>query len=888
MMMDASLSMSGTGPAPDEPGQPMPLLMPRERLLAACRQHPIIVAEAPSGYGKSALATSWLAAAAPGSHCLWTALDASARDPAVFLDALIQSGTGQAPDWSGKLLDDDASLAVRFAQVSALLADDAQPIALVLDNVHHLDGSRSRSYLQRLLAAANPRLRIFIVMNPVALEAGLAALGVAGKLHWINAAMLAFSREEIEQLAVLRGKTLSAAQLDWLHTATQGWPALVQLALLLINDRQPLPEAVNTLGPLGPLHEYLYDRFLSRLDAAGRELMWTMACLGRGTMRLLLAVHESSDQTATVLGTLVDLGVVRHEPGTEPSFQLNPLVRESSLRLLASERCRSKGEILLAAAAWYRHQGMSILAVRMLLETEGHDTAMVRDWLLELGHELIFQQGQHQTLLDLEALWRSVAGHRDPLLDSMACWALIFQRRFEEAQDRIAPIASISRDSIAASEATLQRAVIAALRDDLHAGGDLASIWLSLNPEQRSFQAGAAWTVFAFNLKSQGRISEAQAALRDAHLSFHRVQSSYGAVWAHLVGALALVKSGQHRDALVEIQSGVQLCRNGGLDGMHAMLRATEAYIRYERDELSKVRDLLDEALPLLAEQGVVDSVVLGYAAAARLRAAEGDLGAALDLLSEAERSGQQREFRRLSISLCAERALILVRNGASGQARETAQRADIRLDHSSGERLTQDRAGRLFARIALADGDADQALRIVAPQLARVRTARNQYKRCELLILTALAESLAAHHAAAATALREALEIAAAEGYVRVFIDEGAELLVLLRRWLESGNRGRPGDPASLLAEAILTRMNRVEMVIPPNRPALLDALSKRELQLLQLIHQGLSNAEIAARCFLVEGTVKWHLHNLYGKLGVSSRTAALREAKALGLLRS
>lgn len=859
------------------------LTVDRPRLLALDRGQPVLVAEAPSGYGKTVFARAWLRAAPTGCDARWLSLDRGARDPAVFLDRLALTVEGRGLDEAAASLDEGADQAARFAQLAARLAQRPRPLRLVLDDAHHLADSPSRRYLQRLLLGANARLRICLTLQPVALEAGLGEATAQGRVAWIDASGLALRRDEIASLAAARGYQLADSQLDALQRSTTGWPALVQMALALPPTQTALE--LGQLAGLGPVREYIYERFLTRLDTQDREVLWPLACLGSAPVRLLRTLAHNIDRA---LARLHNLGVVQaEEPAAEPSLRLHPLVRESALRVLAEHGPTDPATVLASAAEWYWQQGMAAASVRASIEAGGAQLAIARERLLPLGRELVFHLGQHQTWLELVAQWEHAAGTHDAALDSLSTWALTFQRRFGAGGERLERSLIGQAPPDAAHEAQLQRALIAALQDDYQQGGRLAAAWLQTRPAGHSFYVGAAQTIYAYRLKCEGEIPAALSALRDAHITFDQVQSVYGIVWVCVVAALTHVRLGQYRDALAEIEQGLRSCGEPtAFAGQRAMLRAVEAFIRYERDELPAVRDALDQALPLLHEQGLVETLVLGYTAAARLRAAGGEIGPALDLLSEAERAGQARQFPRLTQGLRAERALILARNGAWGQARHTAESTQLDLDPDSFDAPERrDRATRLRVRFDLSDGDTERARSRLLPALEQARQARQLYKQCELLVLLAQTEDMAGRETEAFAALRDALALASAQTYRRVLIDEGSELHGLMRRWLRSAPPSN-ARPAIEWAEALLAAVDRASTPPTAASGGLIEPLNARERQCLSMIAEGLTNAEIAARCFVVEGTVKWHLHNVYGKLGVRSRTAALRAARSLGLL--
>jgi LuxR family transcriptional regulator, maltose regulon positive regulatory protein len=155
-------------------------------------------------------------------------------------------------------------------------------------------------------------------------------------------------------------------------------------------------------------------------------------------------------------------------------------------------------------------------------------------------------------------------------------------------------------------------------------------------------------------------------------------------------------------------------------------------------------------------------------------------------------------------------------------------------------------------------------------------------HRSVELLVLRALAKKEDEDWAGASADVRRALTIAAPRKYVRVFLDEGRELGALIDRLDLEQLRGSEAAP---LARR-LQRAMRTSDVQGDEPNGMGEDLTKRELSILKRLDTGLSNKEIAEAIFVSEGTLKWHLHNVYGKLNVKNRSGAMIRARALGLL--
>jgi len=275
--------------------------------------------------------------------------------------------------------------------------------------------------------------------------------------------------------------------------------------------------------------------------------------------------------------------------------------------------------------------------------------------------------------------------------------------------------------------------------------------------------------------------------------------------------------------------------------------------------------------------------VIVAYLTQARIQHLRHDEVGALAMLREGQTLGEQRGWRRVSLSLAAEECRSLARAGHHEEARLVATRFDFHeLPARSGASpLSSDKALRAASRYLL-----KQSPRVVVEALdAAIENSQQRelaHRSVELLILRALAEKEDGDWASALADLRRALTIAAPRNYIRVFLDEGRELSALIDRLDVEELRGSEAAPlARRLQRAMCTPDVQGGAPI-----GMSEELTKRELSILKRLETGLSNKEIAESIFVSEGTLKWHLHNVYGKLNVKNRTGAMARGRALGIL--
>ena len=310
-------------------------------------------------------------------------------------------------------------------------------------------------------------------------------------------------------------------------------------------------------------------------------------------------------------------------------------------------------------------------------------------------------------------------------------------------------------------------------------------------------------------------------------------------------------------------------------------LSANEAYlgmgrIFYEWNDLDAAEQHGQQSLQLARQYDKsIDRFVICEMFLARLKLARGDVAGAAAMLAETEQSVRQNNFVQRMPEVAALQVKVLLRQGNLAAAADLAGKYELPL---------------IRARVLLAQGDPSAALAVLRPLRQQMEAQGLADERFKAMILQAVALRANGEKDKAVQLLGEALALAEPGGFIRIFVDEGAPMAHLLSEAAAEGIM--PDYVARLLAafedltkdEGPTTQL--ASSVTRNGRSSLVEPLSPRELEILRLITQGLSNREIGERLFLALDTVKGHNRHIFDKLQVQRRTEAITRARELGLL--
>jgi LuxR family maltose regulon positive regulatory protein len=266
----------------------------------------------------------------------------------------------------------------------------------------------------------------------------------------------------------------------------------------------------------------------------------------------------------------------------------------------------------------------------------------------------------------------------------------------------------------------------------------------------------------------------------------------------------------------------------------------------------------------------LIDRFLISEVFLAHLQLARGELAGAAALLAEAEQSARQHSFTLRLPEIAAEQVQVLLHQGQVAAAAQLAQQYEL---------------PRSQARVLIAQNDPVAALAVLEPVRQQMDDQGWADERLKTMVLQAVAEHLRGKEDRAVQLLGEALALAEPGGFIRLFVDEGAPMAELLSAAAAQGVK--PDYIHKLLAAfAVKTQDERPPAASTLSTAALIEPLSPRELEVLRLVAQGLSNQEIGARLFLALDTVKGHNRRIFDKLQVQRRTEAIARASELGLL--
>jgi LuxR family maltose regulon positive regulatory protein len=549
------------------------------------------------------------------------------------------------------------------------------------------------------------------------------------------------------------------------------------------------------------------------------------------------------------------------------------------------------------ASLWYEQQGLVIDAVQhalvggnalraaALIECHGLSLAssgsapLVRGWLDALPDALVRAR-------PALCLYDGLALMATKQLDAA-------EGRLLDAERGITTAASDDRDLNMLAQIALARAAIARCTGDLARCMALSQRVMLLAPQLSATVQAEATLNLARAYQLNGDAGLAAEQLAEEAIALLRRSGNTSWLLAGIVNLARLrTVQGHLRAALATYAQATEMASGSGQPPDRAAYHTGLAAVLHERNQLAPSTDELHQALALMQAGHLVDADIITqqYLTLACLRQACGDREGALAALDTFADLARQSRFVLLLIERgAAMRARLHLAQGNLLSAARWADTADIHLQDPVD--FTREDAYLTFARVRIAQWQGESSsssVSAILDLLDRLLVAAEAGGRVgsviAILIVRALALQAQNNLSGALVALARALVLAAPEGYIRSFVDAGAPMLALLR---EAYSRSIVPDYVEQLLHAFPQTTNdevpiqRSSFIAQP-----LEALTTREREVLQLIAEGASNAEIAGKLTLSLGTVKRYTNNIFGKLNVQSRTQAVLQAHRLRLL--
>ena len=847
---------------------------------------------APAGFGKTTLVNEWVASC--GRPAAWFSLDAGDNDTARFLAYLVAALQTIAPNIGEGVLGALQSPQPPSAEsILTSLLNEVTSISnnfiLVLDDYHVVDSKQIDNALAFLLINLPPQMHLVIATREDP-DLPLARLRARDQLTELRAADLRFTpAEAAEFLNRVMGLNLSAEDIGALENRTEGWIAGLQLAAISMQGHKDAASFIKSFtGSHHFVMDYLVEEVLQQQPESVQTFLLHTSILDRlcGSLCEAVLLDSSADGQATLEylehANLFIIPLDNERRWYRYHHLFADLLRQRLHQSIASPEAKADAEnhvneLHIRASQWYEDNSLQLEAFQHAAVANDIERA---ERLIEgKGIPLHFSGGVTPILDWLESLPKIVLEARPWLWWRHAALLLINGQTIGVEEKLDAAEAALA-DAMQGSEAddktrhwigriAAARAVLALTQYQVEAMLTQSRRALEYLPAGNpAIRTTPLWTLgYAHFLQGE------RAAARQAYTEAISLSQASGDIFTAILATIGLGNVQEADNQLYPAVETYQRVLQWAGDKPQQIIHEAHlglARIFYEWNHLDAAGQHGQQSLKLARQyEQVIDRFIVCEVFLARLKLAQGDVDSATALLMKVDQSVRQHNFVHRMAEVAAVQVLTLLRQGNLATAAHLAETHNLPTSQ---------------ARVHLARGDPSAALGVLEPFHQHVEAKGWQDERLRVIILQALAYHAQGEKDKAVQLLGDALVLAEPGGLIRIFVDEGTPMAQLLS---ESAVQEIMPDYAGKLLATFEAETQRIEdrSYLSPAQP-LIEPLSQRELEVLRLVAQGLSNDEIGKRLFLALDTVKGHNRRIYDKLQVQRRTEAVARARELGLL--
>ena len=918
---------------------PRPTIVSRPRLLRQLNEifdRKLTLISAPAGFGKSTLLSEWVhqkdewpedavypsSLLSQPSRVAWLSLDEGDKDLTRFLMYLIAAlqtldlnpvegpvakiGAGALAMLQSPQPPSAESILTDLLNEIATVPDD---IALVLDDYHVLDSRAVDDTLAFLLEHLPPQLHLIIATREDP-HLPLARLRARDQLTELRAADLRFtSSEAAEFLDCVMGLHLSSEDISALEARTEGWIAGLQLAALSLRGQSETSGFIKAFtGSHRFVLDYLIEEVLAQQPESVQTFLVRTSILDRlcgplcDALLLDTAPSLSGQETLEYLEH-ANLFIVPMD-NDRRWYRYHHLFAELLRHRLAQSSPSLVPELHHLASVWLESENLIEEAVVHAFASA--DMERTADLIYHFAHRVHIQTNLTTLSGWLAALPEPILRARPWLCAYQAlAWYWTGPRDHVEERLQLAEQA-IPQSQMPAAEATHLAGYIAAIRAHYAlVSGDIPRVLAMAQVAFQKLPQGdymRGWTAVALGgaYWGQGDVVASQQAFQTARTVALQHNYRFLAVPPACYVGMQLVKQGQLDKALSVYREGVEYATMVGGQQLPiaGFPKVKLGDVLRERNDLSGAEEWLRVGVEQCIQLGHPDVLVDAYTALARLQLAQNDWPGAYTTFQKADELAQKSPvdpFVRCWLDDC--RVRLWLAKGRLDPLERWVQASGLTVDgelsyHYDLHHLNLARLLVAQARGAATFPEAQAGLSRASGLLARLLIAAEKagwlYETIKILVLQALVFAESTDRDKALQALGRALTLAEPGGFIRIFVDEGVPMAQVLCE--AAARRLSPDYVSKLLAAFEAERLSTPGKIKDKPDPApaqlFVEPLSPRELDILRLIAQGLSNDAIGKRLFLALSTVKGHNRILFDKLQVQSRTEAVARARELGLL--
>jgi LuxR family maltose regulon positive regulatory protein len=849
---------------------------------------------APAGFGKTTLLSDW--ACQIDLPVAWLSLDAGDNEFKRFLIYLVTAlqtiddnlcHTIQAMLQSPQPVSFEAVLTEIINEVASL----SQNLVLILEDYHVVEDQEIHEALTFLVENLPPMMHLVISSRSDPFLP-LSRLRARGQLTELRTEDLRFSTEEATIfLNRVMGLSLSENDILSLETRTEGWIAGLQLAAISLQGKEDPSQLIKAFsGSHRLVLDYLIEEVLEQQTDRIQSFLLETAILDRMSGSLCDAVtgHDDGQQSLEMLekANLFIVPLDNERCWYRYHHLFADLLRQRLHQCSTSftgDECWEVSELHKRASIWYEDHGLEIEAFQhaadandveraeRLIEGKGVPlqyrgaAALVRSWLESLPST---EMDAKPSLWVTYASALNLTGQPAEAEFKLQAAEAVLLRKGQGAKpedntnNTIGHIAAI-RAMMAAGQHELETIIVQSRRALKY-----------LDPNNVPVRTITGWTLgYAYQL--QGNRDAASRAYNEV-LS---ISEASGDIISTLASTTGL---GNIQESENQLYGAAESYRRGQRpfgDPPQPIAVGTYlglARIHYEWNDMDAAEQYGQLSLQLARQLGSLDTSTLCDVFLARLKLAHGDIGAAVTYISEADQFMRHHSFMHRMPDIAAVQVLILLHRGDLEGAAYLAEKHEIPTSR---------------ARVHLAQGETSESLAILDPLSQQAEAEGWENERLKVLVLQAVALYMHGEEEQAVGTLVRALALAEPGGIVRTFVDEGPQMALLL---LEIQSRIKtlnldiaPGYVQRLL-KAFPTKESERTEPLGPKTPenGLTEPLSKRELEVLRLLKTELSGPEIAQELAIALSTFQSHTKNIYSKLNVNSRIAAVIKAEDLNLI--